>query len=263
MSTSAKPTTKEYNLPNNLTVIQFRALSDNYGYLVHKGEHTAAIDTPDASLIHAILAHYGFQLTHILNTHHHADHAGGNADLLSLYPDCEVVGPANERIPCITTPAGENDVVFNSLATVYDTPGHTSGHIVYHFADSGALFCGDTLFAMGCGRLFEGTPAQMWSSIRKLKALPDDTLVFCAHEYTLANAKFAVTADVKNENLAERYQLVQKQREKDEWTVPTTIRLEKSTNPFMRADEPSLQAHFNTTDPVETFAKVRHAKDVF
>ena len=122
MSTSAKPTTKEYNLPNNLTVIQFRALSDNYGYLVHKGQHTA-------SLIHAILAHYGFQLTHILNTHHHADHAGGNADLLSLYPDCEVVGPANERIPCITTPVGENDVVFNNLATVYDTPGHTSSSV--------------------------------------------------------------------------------------------------------------------------------------
>ena len=194
---------------SELQIRMFPCLQDNYAYLLHDAAArvTAAIDTPDAHAILAELERNGWQLTHILNTHHHADHAGGNL-LLKERTGCTIVGPRADaaRIPGIDVEVGEGDVVLlgSHEARVYDTPGHTRGHIVYFFPDDGAAFVGDTLFAMGCGRLFEGTPRQMWTSLQKIKNWPKDTRLYCAHEYTQANARFALTVEPHNRTLVER-----------------------------------------------------------
>ena len=178
-----------------LIVHMFPCLSDNYGYLIHDAKHnlTAAIDTPDAAEIQRQLDIREWKLTHILNTHHHPDHAGGN-NRLKADSGCQVIGPrADEaRIPGIDVLVGDGDEFLfgQHTVTVYDTPGHTRGHIVYHFADQNIAFVGDTLFALGCGRLFEGTPDQMWQSLQKILAWDDQTLIYCAHEYTQDNARF-------------------------------------------------------------------------
>lgn len=257
-----------------LEIRQFPCLNDNYGYLIRDATSgaVATIDTPDPEAINAQLADAGWQLTHILNTHHHWDHAGGNLALKEQW-ECEIIGPKAEadRIPGIDRAVGEGDIVElgASPARVFDTPGHTSGHIVYHFADAfgenGAAFVGDTIFAMGCGRLFEGTPAQMWASLSKLAVLPPETKLYCAHEYTQANAAFALTVDPNNEALQSRAKEVDALRTAGTPTVPTTLAEELATNPFLRAEAPGLKATLGMpdADAVAVFAETRARKDTF
>lgn len=253
-----------------LEVHMFPCLSDNYGYLVHDPATgmTATIDTPEAAAIDAALTERGWRLTHILNTHHHFDHAGGNEALKAKW-HCTVVGAANdaERIPGIDVRVADGDQVQlgSATATVLEVPGHTSGHIAYYFADAGVVFVGDTLFALGCGRLFEGTPAQMWNSLQKLMALPDDTVVYCAHEYTQSNAAFALSVEPGNQALVARADEVARLRAHGKPTVPSTIGLEKATNPFLRARSGELQQHLGLVGAaaVDVFAETRRRKDHF
>ena len=244
-----------------LTVHQFPCLSDNYGFLI-RDEATglaACIDTPDAGAILRELKGLGWELAFILNTHWHPDHAGGNAEVKAA-TGATVIGPAEVgKIAAPDRVVTEGDVVMlgETRLEVIDTGGHTLGHITYHDAADHIAFVGDTLFALGCGRLFEGTAQQMWGSLQKLAALPDDTTVYCAHEYTAANARFALSVD-RDPALRARADAVFAARERGEPTVPTTIGLEKATNPFLRAPllEPGLPAY-------EAFGKVRAAKDGF
>jgi len=253
-----------------LSIHMFPCLADNYGYLLHDEDSgaTAAVDTPDANEILAQLAAKGWRLTHILNTHHHADHAGGNLTL-KRQTGCTIVGPRADaaRIPGIDVTVGEGDVVELGAhrARVFDTPGHTRGHIVYHFAAARAAFVGDTVFAMGCGRLFEGTPAQMWSSLGKILRWPDDTRLYCAHEYTQNNARFALTVEPQNRALRERAEAVAKLRAAGKPTVPSTLGEERATNPFLRAASSDLRSTIGLPDAVdvEVFAKTRALKDAF
>ncbi len=246
-----------------LTVHQFPCLSDNYGFLIRDDAtgQAACIDTPDAGAILRELKTLGWTLTHILNTHWHPDHAGGNAEIKAV-TGCEVVGPAEvERIG--TAPdrvVDDGDVVMlgQTRFEVINTGGHTLGHITFHDAADRVAFVGDTLFALGCGRLFEGTPQQMWTSLQKLTALPDATAVYCAHEYTASNARFALSVDA-DPALKARADAIFAARERGEWTVPTSIGLEKATNPFLRA--PLLRP--DIADPAEAFGAVRAAKDSF
>ena len=255
---------------SKIEIHQFQALSDNYGYLVHEPSSgaTAAIDTPDAAAILRALDEKGWTLTHILNTHHHFDHAGGNAELKEK-TGCVVIGPKGEKelIPGIDRAVGDGDIVElgAARARVIEVPGHTRGHIAYSFADDRVAFVGDTLFALGCGRLFEGTPAQMWASLGKLMALPDDTTVYCAHEYTQSNARFALTVEPHNAALRTRAREIDEKRARGEWTVPTTIGLEKATNPFLRAASKDLRATIGleAAADVDVFAETRHRKDNF
>ncbi len=253
-----------------LAIHMFPCLKDNYGYLLHDEESgaTAAVDTPDAAEIAVQLDAKGWRLTHILNTHHHADHAGGNLEL-KRSTGCTIVGPRADaaRIPGIDVAVGEGDVVELGAhrATVFDTPGHTRGHIVYHFAAARAAFVGDTLFAMGCGRLFEGTPGQMWSSLQKILQWPDDTRLYCAHEYTQSNARFALTVEPQNRALQERAATVTELRAAGKATVPTTLAQERATNPFLRPQSRDLRATIDLTNAadVDVFAKTRALKDAF
>jgi len=245
----------------SLTVHQFPCLSDNYGFLVRDDATgtTATIDTPDADAILAQLDRLGWTLDLILNTHWHPDHAGGNAAIQAA-TGATIVGPQEvTRIAPLDRAVGQGDTVMlgeTSLAVI-DTGGHTLGHIAYHDAADRIAFVGDTLFALGCGRLFEGTAEQMWGSLAKLTALPDDTTVYCAHEYTAANARFALSVD-DAPALRDRAQAVFAARERGQPTVPTTIGLEKATNPFLRA--PLLRPHL---PPAEAFGEIRAAKDGF
>jgi hydroxyacylglutathione hydrolase len=253
-----------------LEIHMFPCLTDNYGFLLHDPEAgaTATIDTPEVGPILAALQHRGWRLTHILNTHHHPDHAGGNL-ALKEQTGCQIIGPAADaaRIPGIDVEVGEGDVfsLGHHRVEVYDTPGHTRGHIVYHLPDDRAAFVGDTLFAMGCGRLFEGTPAQMWTSLQKLMRWPDETRIYCAHEYTQANAQFALSVEPDNQALAARAREVDALRARNEPTVPTTMGLEKATNPFLRPSSPEIQMRvgLEQADLVDVFAKTRALKDAF
>ena len=245
----------------SLTVHQFPCLSDNYGFLIRDDATglAACIDTPDAGAILRELKGLGWELAFILNTHWHPDHAGGNAEVKAA-TGATVIGPAEvEKIAAPDRVVTEGDVVMlgETRLDVIDTGGHTLGHITYHDAADHIAFVGDTLFALGCGRLFEGTAQQMWGSLQKLAALPDDTTVYCAHEYTASNARFALSVD-RDPALTARADEVFAARERGEPTVPTTIGLEKATNPFLRAPllEPGLPAY-------EAFGKVRAAKDGF
>jgi len=255
---------------NELQIAQFPCLSDNYGFLLHDPDSglTAAVDSPDADEITAELDRHQWRLTHILNTHHHSDHAGGNRLLKERY-GCQIVGSRVDaaRIPGIDLEVGEGDTVpFGERhIEVFETPGHTSGHIVYFVPDAKAAFVGDTLFAMGCGRLFEGSPDQMWGSLQKILSWPDDTRIYCAHEYTLANAKFALTLEPDNMTLVSRAREVASQRRKGRPTVPTVLALEKQTNPFLRPASPGLKATIGLieADDVSVFARTRELKDSF
>ena len=249
-----------------IRVHQFACLSDNYGYLVRDEASglAAAVDTPDADAVLAALKETGLPLALILNTHWHPDHAGGNAAVKAA-TGCEIVGPQEvTRIaPLDRVVAGGDEVTLGkTVFHVIDTGGHTLGHISYYAAADHAAFVGDTLFALGCGRLFEGTAEQMWASLHKLTTLPDDTDVYCAHEYTAANARFALSVD-DDPALKARTDRVFAARARGEPTVPTTIALEKATNPFLRA--PLLAEKFGLTNapPAEAFAAVRKAKDEF
>jgi len=255
---------------SELTIHMFPCLADNYGYLLHDEESgaTAAVDTPDAGEIARQLDAKGWHLTHILNTHHHGDHAGGNLELKAK-TGCTIVGPQADaaRIPGIDRGVGEGDVVALGAhrATVFETPGHTRGHIVYHFAAAHAAFVGDTLFAMGCGRLFEGTPGQMWSSLQKILSWPDDTRIYCAHEYTQSNARFALSVEPQNLELQARAAAVARLRAAGTATVPSTLGEERATNPFLRPHSGALRATIGLTSAqdVDVFAKTRALKDAF
>jgi len=238
----------------SLTVRQFPCLADNYGFLVRDETSgaVACVDTPDADAVLAQLRAAGWGLDMILNTHWHPDHAGGNAAIKAA-TGATIVGPAEvTRIAPLDRMVAGGDVVDlgDSRFEVIDTGGHTLGHIAYFAPADHLAFVGDTLFALGCGRLFEGTAAQMWASLTRLAALPDDTRVYCAHEYTAANARFALSVD-KDPELAARTEAVFAARARGEPTVPTSIGLEKATNPFLRAGG------------ADGFAALRRAKDSF
>lgn len=253
-----------------LEIHQFPCLDDNYGYLIRDRETgaTAAIDTPDAAAIRAALDRKGWRLDFIWNTHHHGDHAGGNLALKAA-TGCRIIGPRADvaRIPGIDDAVGDGDTVMlgSRKARVFDTPGHTRGHIVYVFDEDRAIFTGDTLFAMGCGRLFEGTPDQMWHSLQKLLALPDEMRVYCAHEYTQKNAHFALTLEPGNAALAARVGEVDRMRANGLPTVPSTIGRERATNPFLRPDSAALQSALGLSGAPLTavFAEIRQRRNVY
>lgn len=253
-----------------LQIHRIPARTDNYLWLAHEPDSgaTAVVDPADAQPVIDKLEELGLTLTHILNTHHHGDHTGGNLELKEKY-GCTVVGAANDqaRIPGIDVTVSDGDTydLGTERAKVFDVTGHTLGHIMYWFENSKALFCGDTLFAMGCGRLSEGTADQMWKALLKFRALPDDTRVYCAHEYTQTNARFALTIEPDNKALQARAAEVDRMRAEDIATVPSLLGEERATNPFLRASEPELMAAIGMTgaEPVEVFAETRRRKDNF
>jgi hydroxyacylglutathione hydrolase len=223
-----------------LEVVCIPVLSDNYVWLVHEASsgETMVVDPAVAEPVLAEAKARNWTITHIWNTHWHPDHTGGNAEIKAA-TGCRITGPAAEveRIPTldVQVKGGDQVTLGAAKADVIDVPAHTAGHIAFHFGDDRKVFVGDTLFAMGCGRLFEGTADQMFANMRKLEALPDETLVYCAHEYTLSNGRYAVVAEPDNQALVERMEAVEAARAQGEATVPTSIALEKATNPFMRA----------------------------
>ena len=252
-----------------LEVHQFPCLGDNYGFLVHDPEsnETACIDTPDADVYLREAATKGWQITQIWNTHWHPDHAGGNAAIKAA-TGCTVIAPEvdSPKIDAVDRTVGQGDVVQlgNWEARVIDVGGHTMGHVAYFLPAASIAFVGDSLFALGCGRMFEGTAPQFWASLTRLKALPPDTMIYCAHEYTSANARFALHADPDNAALQEYAEDIARLRADDHPTVPTTLSRELKTNPFLRADNPAMQARWgNGGDAVATFAALRQAKDNF
>ena len=253
-----------------LQIEQILVLKDNYVYFVREPV-SGAVGVVDPSVAPPVLTRakeLGWRITHILNTHHHNDHTGGNLEIKAA-TGCTIVGPRADRarIPGIDIDVGDGDTYrFGATeARVFDIPGHTRGHIAFWFTEADALFCGDTMFALGCGRLFEGTPQQMWTSLGKLRVLPDSTRVYCGHEYTQANARFALTVEPDNTTLQARSRRIDERRAQGLPTVPSLLGEEKQTNPFLRADHPSLAVHvgLDASDPVAVFAEVRRRKDVF
>lgn len=254
----------------SLEIFQFPCLSDNYGVLLHdpSTQATASIDAPDADAVFAALKEKGWSLSHILTTHHHHDHTGGNLALKQA-TGCIIVGPRAEaaKIPGIDIELSEGDTYsFGSTsAQIFETPGHTLGHINYWFEDQNLLFSGDTLFTLGCGRVFEGTMNQMWSSLQKLMALPGGTIVYSGHEYTIANAAFALSVEPGNAALRARSELIKELRAHNKPTVPTTVQLELETNPFLRPDSVEIQEHLGLigADLEQVFGEIRKRKDSF
>jgi hydroxyacylglutathione hydrolase len=246
----------------------FLCLKDNYGVLLHDPASgaTAAIDAPEAAPIEAALKETGWRLTDILVTHHHADHTGGIAELKARH-HCRVVGPQGEaaRIATLDETVRENEEVRVGTLTarVIETPGHTAGHISYFFPADQIAFVGDTLFSIGCGRVIEGTPEMMWRSLLKLRALPDATRLYCGHEYTQANIRFAKTVEPANPALAAREKEVEKLLAARRPTIPSTIAEEKAANPFLRADLPELaNAVSMAREPAwKVFAEIRERKN--
>lgn len=256
-----------------LQVSPVRAFSDNYIWLVRAldgSDAAAVVDPGDARPVEAMLERHGLALRAILVTHHHGDHVGGVQALAARHA-VPVWGPARESMPCGVLPIDDGDVVaLENLGlqfSVMAVPGHTLGHVAY--AGHGAVFCGDTLFSAGCGRLFEGTPEQMLNSLDRLAALPDDTFVYCAHEYTLGNLRFAQVADPENADVGTVLGEVIAMRDRDEITVPSTLGLERRINPFLRCREPTVRASAERhagrplATTTEVFAALRSWKDGF
>lgn len=253
-----------------LNIYPVRAFTDNYIWVIHDQHYAAIVDPGSATPVLTYLQQQKLQPIAILNTHHHYDHTGGITTLLQTY-DIPVYGPAHENIPGLTHGLKENDTIhLDELSlemVILDIPGHTAGHIAYYGGK--LLFCGDTLFACGCGRILEGTAQQMYASLQKLANLQDDTLVFCAHEYTQSNVHFATIVEADNPALAQRAIEVEAQRKVDLPTLPSTLALEKATNPFLRCDQPALMdaasQHEGKTlsDPISVFTEIRQWKDTF
>ncbi len=238
-----------------LEIVRVPVLSDNYAWLVHDPDsgETVAVDPGEAAPVQAAAAARGWTIEQVWTTHWHPDHTGGNAAMRAA--GARITGPAMEaaKIPTLDVTVGEGDVVRigGEVATVLHVPGHTAGHIAFHLVDAGAIFTGDTLFALGCGRLFEGTPAEMFANMQRYAELPDATAVYCGHEYTQSNGRFALTIEPDNAALAARMEQVDALRATGEATVPTTIGLERATNPFLRATS------------AEELGKLRAQKDNF
>lgn len=256
--------------PHRLKVFQFPCRDDNYGVILHdpQTDVVISIDAPEEEPSVDVLSDKKLTLTHILTTHHHGDHVAANTALKNAY-GCHIIGPAAEadRIPGIDDVVSDGDVLDLSgvPVRVIATPGHTAGEVSYYFPDQSMVFAGDTLFAMGCGRLFEGDAATMHASLQKLAKLPDATKVYAGHEYTLSNAKFALSVDGDNEQVVGRAREVEHLRDDGKPTLPTTIGLEKATNPFMRTQDPKLRATLgmeNSTDE-DVFGELRQRKDRF
>ena len=253
-----------------LDIIQIPVLNDNYIYMLHDSVslETAVLDPALEQPVLAVLAEKGWQLSFILNTHHHWDHVGANL-ALKQQTGCQIIASASdrERIPGIDVGVEQGDVfsLGEHQAQVIQTPGHTSGHVVYYFAGDHALFCGDTLFVMGCGRLFEGTPRQMYASLQTLKALPPSTRVYCTHEYTLANAEFALSIEPDNSDLQQKFLAVAELRATNKPTVPSTIAEGIATNPFFRVDSINIQKELGLVGAAAdvVFAALRQRKDDF
>ena len=255
-----------------LTLIPIPAFADNYLWLLHDGQQALVVDPGDAAPVQRVLLQNGLQLTAILVTHHHADHTGG-VDTLRFETGAKVFGPASEDIPEPYEPLREGDSI-NALGfdfQVIDVPGHTSGHIAYYTPDMNGkplLFCGDTLFSGGCGRLFEGTPAQMLASLDKLAALPGNTVTCCTHEYTLSNLRFALAVDPANQALAAYQSQCENLRQQHQPTLPTSIAQELLINPFLRTRQPALISsarHFDAAvhDDISVFSAIRQWKNQF
>jgi hydroxyacylglutathione hydrolase len=250
-----------------LEIHQFPCLSDNYGFLLHDPEsgETAAIDTPDGEEYLRQAEAKGWTITQIWNTHWHPDHAGGNKAIVAA-TGAKVTAPQEvEKLSPIDRIVGNGDHV--SLggweARVIDVSGHTNGHIAFYIAKADTAFVGDSVFALGCGRMFEGEPEQFWDSLDRIRRLPENTQLYCAHEYTAANAKFAVHADPDNAELRLYAAQIDEKRSKGEPTVPTLLSREIATNPFLRADDADLRDRWGGSTPAETFAALRSAKDNF
>lgn len=245
-------------------------LKDNYAYLLHEPatRSVAVVDPSEAAPVFEALSAHGLKLTHILNTHHHFDHTGGNLELKEK-TGAKVIGPKADadRIPGIDLGVSEGQLlaVGTCIAHIFDIPAHTRGHIAFWFQSEKAVFTGDTMFAMGCGRLFEGTPEQMWKSLSKLARLPADTRVYCGHEYTLSNGKFALTLEPENTDLKARMTEVESLRARNLPTIPSTIGLELKTNPFLRPASKDLRRSLalEGADDVAVFTETRARKDVF
>lgn len=253
-----------------IQIDQFTCRADNFGVLMHDSAtgETALIDAPEEATILAAIERTGWKPTLILTTHHHADHVEANLALKQKF-NLKIIGPKAEadKIPGIDEEVREGDVIKfgGEEIRVIETPGHTAGHVSYHLPQSKIAFTADTLFALGCGRLFEAPPPVMHQSLKKLAALPPETVVYCGHEYTLSNAKFALTIDPDNEKLKARVARIETLRAEDKATLPTTIGEELETNPFLRWDDPSIRKHLGmekATD-AEVFAEIRKRKDNF
>lgn len=254
-------------------VIAIPAFRDNYIWLIHDAarQHAVVVDPGDATPVETALARWRLTLVGVLTTHHHPDHVGGVEALVARRPEIPVWGPTGEHIPRRTHALADGDSItlphIGLRLEVMDVPGHTAGHIAYH--GGGMLFCGDTLFAGGCGRLFEGTPDQMHHSLSRLAALPGDTRVYCAHEYTEANLRFALAVEPDNERLQARYEQVRATRAEGGITLPSSLELELATNPFLRCNHAGVvaaarkQAGHDLTAPDSVFAVVRQWKDNF
>ena len=250
-----------------LEIHQFPSLSDNYGFLLHDPDsgETAAIDSPDGAEYLRQADAKGWRITQIWNTHWHPDHAGGNATIVASTGATVVAPQEVERIGQIDRVVADGDTVTLGTwnARVIDVSGHTNGHIAYHLPEAGIAFVGDSVFVLGCGRMFEGHPQQFWDSLSRIKALPPKTALYCAHEYTQANAKFALHADPGNILLREYSAEIDRMRARGEPTVPTTLERELASNPFLRADDDDLRDRWGGGSPAETFARLRAAKDSF
>jgi len=251
-----------------LQIERLPAFKDNYIFLVHDQDSgkTAVVDPGEAQVVIKALEAKNWNLDAILITHHHPDHTGGNSRLVQEF-SCQVIGfeADSDRIPGFTCPVKEGQAISlgKSTAHIFETPGHTTGHIAYWFKEDLALFCGDTLFAMGCGRLFEGSAEQMWASLEKLSQLPANTRVYCAHEYTQANGQFALEIEPGNKDLQQRMEGVTEWRLANKPTIPSTIELELKTNPFLRATSPEIRQKLNlgTSENWQVFAEIRRRKD--
>lgn len=257
-------------IDQRLDIEQFICRSDNYGVLIHDAENdlTAAIDAPDARAIEAALKRRGWTLDFIFTTHHHVDHVEGNLELKEKF-GVEIIGPKDEeaRIPGIDRAVKDGDSFTFGLfrVRVISTPGHTAGEVCYYLPEAKVVFTGDTLFALGCGRLFEATPAVMYRSLGKLLALPGDTAIYCGHEYTESNARFALTVDPDNSALKERAAEIARLRAADRMTLPSSIALEMATNPFLRWHDARIRARLGLQDAPDevVFAEIRKRKDLF
>jgi len=255
----------------SVEVAQFICLNDNFGLLIHDASTgaTASVDAPDGEAIAAEAGRRGWPLTHLLITHHHADHIQGAEALKRRFPSMKIVGAAKDahRLPPLDQAVRDGDeiAVGAARARVIETPGHTTGHVAYHFAQEEIVFVGDTLFSLGCGRVFEGTTDEMRLSLETLANLPRETRIYCGHEYTQANGRFALTVDPENPVLRDRVERVAELRAAGKFTLPTTIALENATNPFLRVEDPDVKKAMGMDDanPFAVFAAMRARKNSF